>query len=210
MLFRSRIFLAVLFPVVSSLALGQQTSPTPNPDQPEDKRIFWIIPNYRTSPSLYPYEPLTAEEKFRIATEDSFDRGTAALAVLFAGEAQLTNATPGFGQGIKGYARYLGTSYADFVIGDVMTEAVFPAGFIRTRVISGAGREAAGPAWRARLARSSGPTRTPITRSSIFRRSSAIQPLWRFRPLTIRTTGRLPTPSPSLGFSSGSTWRRTS
>ena len=127
MLFRCRVFLAVLSPVVSSLALGQQTSPTPNPDQPEDKRIFWIIPNYRTSPSLHPYEPLTAEEKFKIATEDSFDRGAAALAVLFAAEAQLTNATPAFGQGVKGYARYLGTSYADFVIGDMMTEAVFPA-----------------------------------------------------------------------------------
>jgi hypothetical protein len=127
MLFRSRVFLAVLFPVASSLALGQQPSPAPNPDQPEDKRIFWIIPNYRTSPSLHPYEPLTAEEKFRIAAEDSFDRGTAALAVLFAGEAQLTNATPSFGQGVKGYVRYLGTSYADFVIGDMMTEAVFPA-----------------------------------------------------------------------------------
>ncbi len=125
--FRIRVFLAVFFSVVSSGALGQQTSPAPDPDQVEDKRIFWIIPNYRTSPSLQPYEPLTADEKFKIATEDSFDRGTAALAVLFAGEAQLTNATPAFGQGVKGYARYLGTSYADFVIGDMMTEAVYPA-----------------------------------------------------------------------------------
>ena len=125
--FRSRVFLAVFFSVVSSSALSQQTSLTPNPDQVEDKRIFWIIPNYRTSPSLHPYEPLTAQEKFKIAAEDSFDRGTAALAVLFAGEAQLTNATPAFGQGVRGYARYLGTSYADFVIGDVMTEAVYPA-----------------------------------------------------------------------------------
>ena len=75
---------------------------------------------------MHPYKPLTPEEKFKIATEDSFDRGTAALAVLFAGEAQLTNATPAFGQGVKGYARYLGTSYADFVIGDMMTEAIYP------------------------------------------------------------------------------------
>jgi hypothetical protein len=127
MLFHGRVFLAALLTIVPCLVLGQQTSPTPNPDQPEDKRIFWIIPNYRTSPSLHPYEPLTAKEKFKIATEDSFDRGTAALAVLFAGEAQLTNATPAFGQGVKGYARYLGTSYADFVIGDMMTEALYPA-----------------------------------------------------------------------------------
>jgi len=126
MLFYRRAFPAALFTVVSSLALGQQTSPTPNPTQPEDKRIFWIIPNYRTSPSLHPYKPLTPTEKFKIATEDSFDRGTAALALLFGGEAQLTNATPAFGQGVKGYARYLGTSYADFVIGDMMTEAIYP------------------------------------------------------------------------------------
>jgi hypothetical protein len=126
MLFHRRAFPAALFTIVSSLALGQQTSPAPNPTQPEDKRIFWIIPNYRTSPSLHPYKPITPEEKFKIATEDSFDRGTAALAVLFGGEAQLTNATPAFGQGVKGYARYLGTSYADFVIGDMMTEAIYP------------------------------------------------------------------------------------
>jgi len=126
MLFDSRVLLPAFFAVSSSLLLGQATPPNSNVTQPEDKRIFWIIPNYRTSPSLHPYKPLTAEEKFKIATEDSFDRGAAALAVLFAGEAQLTNATPAFGQGAKGYARYLGTSYADFVIGDMMTEAIYP------------------------------------------------------------------------------------
>jgi hypothetical protein len=126
MLVYRRAFPAALFTVVSTLSLGQQTSPAPNPAQPEDKRILWIIPNYRTSPSLHPYKLLRPKEKFKIATEDSFDRGTAALAVLFGAEAQLSNATPAFGQGVKGYARYLGTSYADFVIGDMMTEAIYP------------------------------------------------------------------------------------
>lgn len=118
-----RVLLAVLFIVVSASSHGQQVSAPP---QPEDKRILWIIPNYRTSPSLHPYKPLTPKEKFKIATEDSFDRGTAALAVLFGGEALLTKATPAFGQGVEGYARYLGTSYADFVIGDMMTEGIYP------------------------------------------------------------------------------------
>jgi hypothetical protein len=127
MRFYSRVPLVEYFTVVSSLSLGQQSSPTPNPAPPEDKRIFWIIPNYRTSPSLHPYKPLSAAEKFKIVTEDSFDRGTVALAVLFGGEAQLTNPTPAFGQGVKGYVRYLGTSYADLVIGDMMTEAIYPA-----------------------------------------------------------------------------------
>lgn len=129
MLIDNRIVFAALFIVVAGVSPGQQTSPATSPAQPEEKRIFWIIPNFRTSPTLHPYKPLTPEEKFKIATEDSFDRGTVALAVLFAGEAQLTNATPAFGHGVKGYARYLGTSYADFVIGDMMTESVFPVLF---------------------------------------------------------------------------------
>jgi hypothetical protein len=101
-------------------------SASENPPPEQDKRIFWIIPNYRTSPSLKEYKPLTTGEKFKLGAEDSFDRGTVALAVLFAAEAQITDSTPSFGQGVKGYARYLGTSYADFVIGDFMTESIYP------------------------------------------------------------------------------------
>jgi hypothetical protein len=50
-----------------------------------------------------------------------------ALAAIFGGEAQLTNANRAFGQGGAGYGRYFGASYGDFVIGDYMSEAVFPA-----------------------------------------------------------------------------------
>jgi len=106
---------------------SQSETPATNVEsQPESKRILGIIPNYRTSPSLRDYKPLTSREKFKIASEDAFDRGTVALAVLFGGEAQLTNANRSFGQGAAGFGRYLGTSYGDFVIGDYMTEAVFP------------------------------------------------------------------------------------
>ena len=109
-------------------ALCQQNDPVKNAvPEPEAKRIFWIIPNFRTSPSLAKYKPLTPREKFRIATLDSFDRGTVALGVLFAAEAQLTDSNPSFGQGVRGYAHYFGTSYADYVIGDYMTEGIFPA-----------------------------------------------------------------------------------
>jgi hypothetical protein len=61
-----------------------------------------------------------------IATQDSFDRGTVVLAAAFAGEGQLTNSNPSFGQGTAGYARYFGTAYADLVIGDYMTEGIYP------------------------------------------------------------------------------------
>jgi len=125
--------------LVPAMTLCQETVPV-DPIQPgtikrsdsgesphaESKHIFWIIANYRTSPSLINYEPLRPAEKFKLARQDAFDPGTVALAALFAGESQLTNATPSFGQGIAGYARYWGTAYADFAIGDYMTEAIYP------------------------------------------------------------------------------------
>lgn len=120
-----------------SLSLCQQAVPDPparpgtlaagDPAEQENKRILGIIPNYRTSPSLTEYQPIPARKKFGIATQDSFDRGTVILGATFAAEAQLTNSNPPFGQGVAGYARYFGTAYADFVIGNYMTEAIYPS-----------------------------------------------------------------------------------
>jgi hypothetical protein len=114
-----RKFLAVVAAILSVgyPAFGQQ--PNGNLPPPEDKRIFGIIPNYRTSPSLVDYKPLAPRQKFMIATQDSFDRGTVILAAAFAGEGQLTNANPSFGQGAAGYGRYFGTAYSDLVIGEL-------------------------------------------------------------------------------------------
>src|ERR1700720_4270608 len=131
-------YYVVVFALLASVSTGQQTSPVDPPPPTvaqssednnaphESKRILGIIPNYRTSPSLLSYEPLTTGQKFKLASQDSFDRGTVALAALFAGEGQLTNSNPSFGQGAAGFGRYFGTAYGDFVIGDYMTEAVFP------------------------------------------------------------------------------------
>lgn len=99
---------------------------TQAPDTVNSKHIFWIIPNFRTSPTLLEYKPISAREKFKIAGQDSWDRGTLALAAIFAGEAQLSNADPSFGHGVEAYGRYLGTAYGDFVIGNYMTEGIFP------------------------------------------------------------------------------------
>jgi hypothetical protein len=109
----------------TTTAAGDNSSGTSQPGQ-TDKRIFWIIPNFRTSPTLAEYKPISAKEKFKLAALDTFDRGTFALAAVFAGEAQLSNSTPAFGQGVKGYSTYLGTAYADFAIGNYMTEGIFP------------------------------------------------------------------------------------
>jgi hypothetical protein len=108
-------------------AFCQQATPaTTSPPEPEPKRVFWIIPNFRTSPSLGEYKPLDPREEFLIATLDSFDCGTVALGALLAAGAQLTNSNASFGRGVRGYAYYFGTAHAAYVIGDYMAEAVPP------------------------------------------------------------------------------------
>jgi len=97
----------------------QQASP--------DKRVFGVLPNYRTANESAIYTPITAKQKFIIASKDSFDYPLVLLAGAIAGFGQLTNQNPSFGQGLVGYARRLGTSYADQAIGNMMTEAIMPS-----------------------------------------------------------------------------------
>lgn len=110
------------------LAQDHQTGPSAEND-PTPDRIFGIIPNYRTTRNQTDYMPLSSREKFRIASRETFDPGTLILSGLFAGESQLTKSSPSFGQGPSGYARYYAASYGDFVIGNFMTEAVYPSVF---------------------------------------------------------------------------------
>jgi len=117
--------LSLVIVLGASIVTAQETSSGQTQD-PESNRVLGFIPNYRTSPIGSTYEPLTLSEKFKLASEDAFDRGTFALAGTFAGEAQLTNANRSFGQGAAGFVRYYGSAYGDLLIGDYMTEAVFP------------------------------------------------------------------------------------
>jgi hypothetical protein len=124
------LFLASLSPCQNAL-IEPQTEPkaetqTDSRTTMESKHILWIIPNYRTSETLTDYHSLTATEKFTMAGQDSWDRGTFALGVLFGAEGQLANSNRSFGQGAAGFGRYVGASYGDFVIGNYMTEGVFP------------------------------------------------------------------------------------
>lgn len=131
-----RLVVCILFAFCALSRLNAQGDDTPDPaatnvaqpvHQSEAKRLFGIIPNYRTSETLRPYTPISTKQKFRIAAEDSFDRGTILLAAAFAGLDQLTNEDKSYGQGVEAYAKYCAAEYGTFVIGNYMTEAVLPA-----------------------------------------------------------------------------------
>ncbi len=128
----SILFASACFP---PLLRGQQGSAeistellddAPAPPPVESKRIFGIFPNNRTAPTLKNHKPLSPKEKFAIARQDTFDRGTIFLAAVFAAEGQRTNAAPSFGQGVKGYGHYFAASYGDAIVGNYMTEAIYP------------------------------------------------------------------------------------
>ena len=96
------------------------------PPSGEDKRIFGVLPNYRTVEGSQPFSPITAKQKLTIATKDTFDGPSYVLAGLFAGLYQLEDQNPSFGQGLKGYAHRYVTAIADQDIGNYMTEGFMP------------------------------------------------------------------------------------
>jgi hypothetical protein len=107
---------------------GQTSAPTPGQTQAApDKRVFGVLPNYRTANESAVYMPITAKQKFAIAAKDSFDYPLVGLAALLAAYGQLDNSHPEFGQGWAGYGRRVGTTYADQAIGNMMTEGIFPS-----------------------------------------------------------------------------------
>jgi hypothetical protein len=135
----NHISLSVLLFACSVAAMGQDALPAPAADPPPvqpgqtgkeppppDKRIFGVLPNYRTANATAVYMPITPKQKLTIAAKDSFDYPLVGLAAVLAAEGQLTNSNPSFGQGWAGYGRRVGVEYADQAIGNMMTEGFFP------------------------------------------------------------------------------------
>ena len=122
----------ILLPaILGASSLFAQEQPVPSDtaqpvEHPGSNRVFGVLPNYRTAEASQEGTVLSARQKLRIASQDSFDYPTVILAGAFAGLAQWTGEQPSFGQGLKGYAHRLVTNYADQATGNMLTEGVFP------------------------------------------------------------------------------------
>jgi hypothetical protein len=113
-------------PAATAPAAAVELQTPPEPGTPvHDKRIFGVLPNYRTAENT-DVEPLTSRQKFAIAAKDSFDWPSYILAGGLAGLSQLENSEQSFGQGLKGYAKRYAGGVGDQVVGNMMTEAIFP------------------------------------------------------------------------------------
>ncbi|HXJ43925.1 MAG TPA: hypothetical protein VNH18_31860 [Bryobacteraceae bacterium] len=92
--------------IAASLSPGQNIVPAQAQEQ--NTHLFWLIPNYRTSVGLHPNKRLTVQEEFKVAGEDSWDRGTLALAALFAGGGPTYQFEPTIRPGCGGLRPLLG------------------------------------------------------------------------------------------------------
>ncbi|MGA2737006.1 MAG: hypothetical protein ABSG65_06090 [Bryobacteraceae bacterium] len=113
-------------PVLPAPKTPDTAASTPQPEK-QDKRVFGVFPNYRTTDGNVPFQPITSRQKLLIGLKDSFDWPVYPVAGAFALLYQLEDQNPSFGQGMKGYARRYGTALADQVIGNMMTESFMPS-----------------------------------------------------------------------------------
>jgi hypothetical protein len=101
-------------------------SPVKQDAKKKDDRMFYVMPNYLTVDSESEVKPISWKEKFAISAKGSFDPYEFTVVGIVAGIRQAENASPAFGQGMKGYAKRYGAAFADQVDGNVMVGGVYP------------------------------------------------------------------------------------
>ena len=106
-------------------AQTQNTAAPPGSSSP-DKRVFGVLPNYRTVDPNGEYQPIAPRQKLTIATKDTVDYPLILLGGGFAGLSQLTDQHSNFGEGLKGFSLRWATAYSDQAAGNLLTEGFLP------------------------------------------------------------------------------------
>lgn len=102
-------------------------NPPPDPNKPQNDRLFFTFPNYLTVEKASSLPPLTVKQKFKYQALGTFDPVELTYIAVAASINQASNSEPAYGQGFVGYAKRYGTSFADTIIGNFGTGAVFPS-----------------------------------------------------------------------------------
>jgi hypothetical protein len=94
----------------------------------EKQRLLSVFPNYYVSYVADPV-PLTSKQKFELGWKSVVDPVSIGLAGAVAGFQQATDSYSGFGQGMQGYAKRFGASYANVVSGTFIGNVILPSVF---------------------------------------------------------------------------------
>src|SRR5450631_4540988 len=90
-------------------------------------RLFYALPNFLSLENGGKVPPLSTKQKFSVVARGTFDPVQFPWWGLLAGINQADNAEPAYGQGFEGYAKRYGTTAADGIIENFMTQAVLPS-----------------------------------------------------------------------------------
>ena len=103
-----------------------QDQPAPDSKPPKDDRIFFALPNLLTVENASSLPRLTTGQKYKTVAEGCFDPVEVAFIGIQAGIGQADDTNPTYGQGMIGFSKRFGTAYADAIIGNFGTGAIFP------------------------------------------------------------------------------------
>src|SRR5450631_4023191 len=92
----------------------------------QSKRIFGIIPNFRSVSVNDKFVPLSPEEKFKLAFTNAFDYSSFVSTGAAAGISQWRDTYPEFGQGAAGYGRRYWHGFTTQAIASTTTVFIFP------------------------------------------------------------------------------------
>jgi len=109
------------------IAAPPAASPAPATSPTAAKRLFGVIPNYRTDQYQQTYTPITARQKFAIARSDSFDWPNYFLLAGNAVQAQVASKGFTHNGSIEGFGEFYARAFADQIIGCYLTEAILPS-----------------------------------------------------------------------------------
>jgi hypothetical protein len=93
----------------------------------QTKRILGVAPNFAAVSANTQLPPLTAKQKFVLATHDSVDYSSFIWTGILAAQEMGTKANPELGHGAAGYGRYYWRTFTDGLSGAFFTEAIVPA-----------------------------------------------------------------------------------
>lgn len=105
--------------------LSQQQLAAEQLSQQEKQRIVGVVPNFNVSYNGDAVK-LSPGQKLHLAIRSAVDPVAFAVAGVDAARSQAQNDFPGYGQGMQGYGKRWGASYADDFDGTLLGNALFP------------------------------------------------------------------------------------
>jgi hypothetical protein len=113
--------LRVAYPQTSEREIAEEQL-----QQQKRQRMFGIFPNFNASYVSNP-APLSSSQKFRLAFRGAIDPMTFGVSAIDAATSQMSDRFHDYGQGMQGYAKRFGASYADSFNGTMLAGGVFPS-----------------------------------------------------------------------------------